>query len=264
MNEHRSPAPQDTPQLTGWRRFASPALCYRLAGHFIRPCTKRAIVLTLAGLYLGFFVAPTDAVQGEVYRIIFIHVPTAWMSMFIYLIMAFWAVVGLVMKTRVSFMLMRALAPTGAIFCFLALWTGALWGRPTWGSYWVWDARLTSQLLLMFLYLGFIALTHSIEDLRRADFAGAILALVGALNVPVIYFSVKWWSTLHQGASVSLSKAPSMATTMLVAMLLVALAAWAYTIAVSMVRLRHIILMRERRSTWVRALLDAQEQKETA
>lgn len=241
--------------LSGWRRFASPALCYGLAGKFIIPCAVLAAVLALAGLYMGFFVAPTDVTQGEVYRVIFIHVPTAWMSMFIYLVMAFWATVGLVMKTRVSFMLMRALAPTGAIFCFLALWTGALWGRPTWGTYWVWDARLTSQLLLMFLYLGFIALVNSIEDVRRADLAGAILAIVGALNVPIIYFSVKWWSTLHQGASVSLTKAPSMATTMLIAMLLVALAAWAYTIAVAMARLRGIILERERRSTWVATLL---------
>ena len=137
---------------------------------------------------------------------------------------------------------------------FIALWSGALWGRPTWGAYWVWDARLTSELILLFLYLGFIALQAAIDDPRRADRAGAVLALVGAVNVPIIYFSVKWWNTLHQGASVSLTKAPSMATTMLTGMLLMALGFWMYSIAVTLVRVRSIILERERRSDWVRDL----------
>ena len=161
-------------------RFASPQYFYPLAGKLAPWFAALAVVLTLVGLWLGFFVAPTDATQGEVYRVIFIHVPAAWMSMFIYLVMAFWSAVGLVMNTRLSFVMSQALAPTGAIFCFLALWTGALWGKPTWGAYWVWDARLTSQLLLLFLYFGFIALTRAIEDPRRADRAGAIIALVGA------------------------------------------------------------------------------------
>src|SRR5690606_3646352 len=138
-------------------RFAAPQVFYPLAGRIAPWCAAIAAVLTLAGLWLGFFVAPTDATQGEVYRVIFIHVPAAWMSMFIYLVMAFWSAVGLVMNTRLSFILSQALAPTGAMFCFVALWTGALWGKPTWGAYWVWDARLTSQLLLRFLCLGVIA-----------------------------------------------------------------------------------------------------------
>lgn len=248
-------------QGKGFFRFSAPPVFYPLAGKLAPWFAGIAAVLTVVGLFIGFFVAPTDFQQGEVYRVIFIHVPAAWMSMFIYLIMAFWAAVGLVMNTRLSFMMTQALAPTGAIFCFLALWTGALWGKPTWGTYWVWDARLTSQLLLLFLYLGFIALTSAIEDSRRADRAGAIIALVGAINVPIIYFSVQWWNTLHQGASVSLTQAPSMATTMLWGMLIMAIAAWAYTIAIALWRVRSIILERERHTDWVRGELDAQESR---
>lgn len=244
-----------------WLRYAAPQLFYPLAGALAPWFAAMAALLTIAGLWLGFFVAPTDAQQGEVYRVIFIHVPAAWMSMFVYLIMAFWSFVGLVMNTRLSFMMARALAPTGAMFCVVALVTGSLWGKPTWGTYWVWDARLTSQLLLLFLYLGFIALTHAIEDARRADRAGAIIALVGAVNVPIIYFSVQWWNTLHQGASVSLTKAPTMAATMLAGMLVMALASWAYTIAVALWRVRPLILERERHTEWVTAELAALEGK---
>ncbi|QTQ36921.1 Heme exporter protein C [Aromatoleum petrolei] len=242
-------------------RFAAPQMFYPLAGKLAPWFAGISAVLAAAGLWLGFFVAPTDAVQGDVYRVIYIHVAAAWMSMFVYLVMAFWSFVGLVMNTRLSFIMSQALAPTGAMFCFVALWTGALWGKPTWGAYWVWDARLTSQLLLLFLYLGFMALTRAIEDPRRADKAGAIIALVGAVNVPIIYFSVKWWNTLHQGASVSLNKAPSMATTMLTGMLVMALAAWAYTIAVTLWRVRSLILERERHTDWVAAELNALEGK---
>ena len=174
------------------------------------------MVLAIAGLWLGFFVAPTDAQQGEGYRIIFVHVPASWMAMFIYCVMAFWAArrAGL-QRAASSRMMASALAPTGALFALLSLWTGALWGKPMWGTWWVWDARLTSTLILFFLYLGFIALQAAIDDPRRADKAGAILALVGVVNVPIIYFSVQWWNTLHQGASVSVTKSPSMAQTML-------------------------------------------------
>ena len=209
-----------------------------------------ALILTVVGLYIGFFVAPTDSTQGESYRIIFIHVPAAWMSMVIYLAMAGWAAVGLIMNTRLSFMMAQALAPTGAMFTFVALWTGAFWGRPTWGTWWVWDARLTSELILLFLYVGYMSLNAAIEDSRRADRAGALLAIVGSINVPIIYFSVKWWNTLHQGASVSLTKAPSMAKTMLLAMLIMTFAFWAYAIAVSLVRLRCIVGEREQQALW--------------
>jgi heme exporter protein C len=153
--------------------------------------------------------------------------------------------VGLAFNTRLSFMMARALAPTGALFTFIALWSGALWGKPTWGTYWVWDARLTSELILLFLYLGYMALQAAIDDTRRADRASALLAIVGAVNVPIIYYSVQWWNTLHQGASVSLTRAPSMAMTMLTGMLLMALACWLYSIAVALVRVRCIIRERE-------------------
>ncbi len=228
-----------------WFWYASPQTFFPLAGRIASVCWVLAVLLAAAGLYVGFFVAPTDAQQGEVYRIIFIHVPAAWMSMFLYLVMAFWAAIGLAFNTRLSGMMASAIAPTGALFAFLALWTGSLWGRPTWGTYWVWDARLTSELILLFLYLGFMALKAAIDDPRRADRAGAVLAIVGAVNVPIIYFSVQWWNTLHQGASVSLTRAPSMASTMLTGMLLMALAFWAYSIAASLTRVRCIIRERE-------------------
>jgi len=173
------------------------------------------------------------------------------MSMFIYLVMAFWAGLGLALNTRVSSMMAQALAPTGALMAALSLWTGALWGKPMWGAWWVWDARLTSELILFFLYLGFMALQAAIDDPRRADKAGAILALVGVVNIPIIYFSVKWWNTLHQGSSVNLAKS-SMATTMLWGMLLMALAFWMYSIAVALMRVRAIILERERHTEWVK------------
>ena len=234
--------------------FASPQTFYPLAGKLVPWFAALAVILTLVGLYIAFFVAPTDATQGESYRIIFIHVPAAWMSMFLYVVMAFWAAVGLAFNTRLSSMMATAIAPTGALMTFLALWTGALWGRPTWGAYGVWDARLTSELILLFLYLGFIALQAAIDDPRRADKAGAVLAIVGVINVPIIYFSVKWWNTLHQGASVSV-KGSSMATTMLVGMLIMALAYWMYAIAAVLIRVRTIILERERRADWVRELV---------
>jgi heme exporter protein C len=236
----------------GLWRFAAPNLFYPLAGKMIPWFAAAATALCALGLYVAFFVAPTDAQQGESYRIIFIHVPAAWMSMFLYLVMAFWAAVGLAFNTRLSSMMATAIAPTGAIMTFIALWSGALWGRPTWGTYWVWDARLTSELILLFLYLGFIALQAAIDDPRRADKAGAVLALVGVVNVPIIYFSVKWWNTLHQGASVSLTKAPTMATTMLSGMLVMALGFWMYSIAITLARVRAIILERERRSDWIK------------
>ncbi len=234
-----------------WSYYASPQTFYPLAGAMIPWFAAAAAILCAWGLYVGFFVAPTDATQGESYRVIFIHVAAAWMSMFLYVVMAFWAIVGLVLNTRLAAMMSSAIAPTGALFTFLALWTGSLWGKPTWGTWWVWDARLTSELILLFLYIGFIALQAAIEDPRRADRAGAVLAIVGVINVPVIYFSVQWWNTLHQGASVSITRAPSMAATMFLGMILMALGFWMYSIAVILSRARSIVLERERRTDWV-------------
>ena len=234
-----------------WLQYASPQRLYALAGRIYPLAFGLAAVLTAVGLYLGFWLAPADFQQGQAYRIIFVHVPASWMSMLIYVAMAFWAWLGLSFKTRVSGMMTQALAPTGALCCFLSLWTGALWGKPMWGAWWVWDARLTSELILLFLYLGYIALTRAIDDPRRADRAGAVVALVGVVNVPIIYFSVKWWNTLHQGASVSLTKSPSMAAIMLWAMLVMTLAFWAYAVGMAFYRVRQTILEREQDAAWV-------------
>lgn len=241
-------------RLMNWFKFSSPATFYPLAGKLILFFWGLTAIFGIAGLWVSFFVAPVDAVQGDGYRIIFVHVPASWMSMVIYIMMAIWAGLGLVFNTRLSAMMAQALAPTGALMAFLSLWTGAFWGKPMWGAWWVWDARLTSELILLFLYLGFMALQASIDDRRRADKAGAILALVGVVNVPIIYFSVKWWNTLHQGASVSVSKSPSMAYTMLWGMLLMALCFWMYSIAIALMRVRTIILERESHADWAREL----------
>jgi heme exporter protein C len=235
-----------------WFYFAAPQRFYRLAGLAVPWCAGVAVLLTLYGLYLGLGVAPKDFQQGDSYRIIFIHVPAAWTAMVMYLAMAFWAAIGLVFNARLAAMLAQAIAPTGALMAFLALWTGALWGKPTWGTWWVWDARLTSTLILLFLYIGCMSLRAAIDDERRADRASAVLAIVGAVNVPIIYFSVKWWNTLHQGASVSITQAPTMAAVMLQGMLLMALAVWAYCFAVVFMRVRLIILERERGAAWTR------------
>ena len=232
-------------------KYAAPASFYPLAGK-LRPwfLAISAILVTVA-LYQGFVVAPTDAQQGESYRILYIHVATASLSMFLYLIMAGYCALGLIFNTRLSAMMAQAIAPTGAWFTFIALVSGSLWGKPTWGTYWVWDARITSELILLFLYLGYIALTQAIDDARRADRAGALLALVGVINIPIIYFSVRWWNTLHQGASITVTGAPKMAQAMLLALLFMTIACWTNAFAVILKRVRCIILERERDSAWV-------------
>ncbi len=231
--------------------FAAPSKFYGLCNWITPWLWAAALLLAAAGLYIGFFAAPTDATQGDAYRIIFIHVPAAWMSMLLYLVMALWAGVGWAFNARLASMVARAIAPTGAMFTFLALWTGAFWGKPTWGTWWAWDARLTTELILLFLYLGYIALVNAIDDTRRADQAGALLALVGSINVPIIYFSVQWWNTLHQGATISATAAPKMASTMLMAMLLMTLACWAYAFAVVFTRTCAVIIERESQAAWV-------------
>ncbi len=235
-----------------WFKYAAPQRFYALTGTLIPYCVAIAVIATIIGLTIGLLIAPSDHQQGESYRIIFIHVPAAWMSMIIYLAVAFWAAIGLIFNARLASMFALALAPTGALMTFIALWTGSLWGKPTWGTYWVWDARLTSELILLFLYLGFLSLHASIEDTRKADRSAAVLAIVGVVNIPIIYFSVKWWNTLHQGASVSLTKAPTMATQMLTGMLIMTVAFWAYSFALSFYRCRTLILERERHTAWAK------------
>lgn len=240
-----------------WMQFSSPRNFYFLAGRLAPWFGGAAALLALIGLYIGFFVAPPDYQQGDSYRIMFIHVPAAWMSMFIYLLMAGYAFINVVWRIKMADVMARSLAPTGAMFTFLALWTGALWGRPTWGTYWVWDARLTSELLLLFLYIGYLGLHNAIEDRERAARAASLLAMVGVVNVPIIYFSVQWWNTLHQGASITVTGAPTMAWSMFSALIAMALASWMYTIAVVLVRAQAETLKRERFSTWVQEVVGA-------
>jgi heme exporter protein C len=234
-----------------WTRFASPRTFDRLARRTIPFFACVAALCTAAGLWIGLAVAPTDAVQGEVYRIMFVHVPAAWMSMFIYLVMASWCAVDLVLGVRTAAVLARALAPTGALFTAIALATGSIWGRPTWGTWWVWDARLTSELILLFLYFGFLALHASIDDVRRADKACAILAIVGSVNIPIIYFSVQWWYTLHQGPSLGFGSGVAMTRSMVAGLLVTTAGFWAYTITIALARAREIAHARETATRWL-------------
>jgi heme exporter protein C len=237
-----------TIQKTGfnWLKYSSPKTFYPIAGKLIPWFGWSALIVTLYGLYIGLLVAPTDFQQHDAYRIIFVHVPAAWFSMFLYVLMAFYATLGLALNAKLSYMMAKAIAPTGAMFTFLALVTGSLWGKPTWGAWWVWDARLTSELILLFLYIGYFSLQAAIDDKNRADKASAILAIVGVVNVPIIYFSVKWWNTLHQGSSISMTKSPSMAAVMLQGMLIMAIGFWLYCLAVILKRVRCEIDERER------------------
>lgn len=224
--------------IAGCLRYAAPQAFHALAGRLVPWFAAAAVLFALAGLYVAFLVAPTDPKQGEVFRIVFVHVPAAAMSLFLYVVMALWAAAGLALNTRLAFMMTQALAPTGALFTFLALWTGAIWGKPAWGTWWVWDARMVSELALLVLYLGIIGLNAAIDDVRRADRAGAVLALLGTVNVPVIYYTV-----------------PSLSAGVLAGTLLMAGAFWAYSNAVALARVRCEILEREQESRW--AELDA-------
>jgi len=237
-----------------FHQYASPKVFYDLAGRLIPWLAAVTAVLFTVGLYQGLFVAPPDYQQGESVRIMFVHVPAAWMSMFIYVVMATAGAIGLTWNMRLADMAATAAAPIGASFTFLALVTGSLWGKPMWGTWWAWDARLTSELILLFLYLGFMALQAAIDDPRRASRAGALLLLVGVVNIPVIHFSVQWWNTLHQPASVSaINKigAPAIHPSLLVPLLVMALAFTLFFVTVHLVRLRAEILHRERYTSWV-------------
>lgn len=213
------------------------------------------LVLFLAGLFWGLVLAPADYQQGESYRIMFIHVPAAWMSLFVYVVMAVTGMIGLVWRIKVAEIVAAHCAPLGASFTFLALTSGMLWGKPMWGAYWVWDARLTSELILLFLYLGIIALQAAIEDRRTAARASAVLALVGLVDIPIIHYSVVWWNTLHQGPTVTKFNAPSIDFSMLLPLLIMAVAFMLYFVTVLLLRVRNELLLRERDSHWVRELV---------
>jgi len=237
-----------------FHKLGSPPHFYRIAGKWIPWLTALFLMLLLAGLYGGLIVAPADYQQGDSYRIIFVHVPSAWMSLFIYVVMAFCGGIVIVWRMKLAEVVLISSAPIGASFTFLALITGSLWGKPMWGTYWVWDARLTSELILLFLYLGIIGLHNAIDDKRVAARAVAILALVGVVNIPVIHFSVEWWNSLHQGPTVTKLDKPSIHYSMLIPLLLMALAFQVYYVLALFQKCRAELLQRERNSRWVEEL----------
>ena len=239
-----------------FHKMASPRYFYSLAGRLIPWLGAACLLFMLAGLYYGLIVAPPDYQQGDSYRIMFIHVPAAWMSMFVYVVMAGAGLIGLVWHIKLAEMIAISSATIGASFTFLALVTGSIWGKPMWGTWWVWDARLTSELILLFLYLGVIALYNAVDDKRTAARATAILALVGVVNIPIIHFSVEWWNTLHQGSTVTKLGAPSIDISMLIPLLLMAVAFKLYYALVVLMRARCEVLERERNTQWVRELAE--------
>lgn len=227
---------------------------YQTAGRLEPWAAWVASVLIAVGLVYGLAVAPSDYQQGDGYRIIFVHVPAAWMSLFIYMCMASAGATALVWRLKIAEVVAVASAPIGASFTALCLVTGMLWGKPMWGAYWVWDARLTSELVLLFLYLGFIALHESIDDRRAAARAASVLAIIGVVNIPIIHFSVEWWNTLHQGASVSKLDAPSIHASMLLPLLATTAGFMVFFLAVLLRRCRCEILRREAGAPWVKSL----------
>lgn len=238
-----------------FHKLASPRHFYRISGRLIPWLAWLTGILLVAGLYLGLFVAPPDYQQGQSYRIIFVHVPSAWMSLFIYTFMAVLGAIYLIWNIKLADVMARSSAVLGAAFTFLALATGSLWGKPMWGAWWVWDARLTSELILLFLYLGYVALVTAIEDTRTAARAGAVLILVGVVNIPIIHYSVEWWNTLHQGPTVTKLDKPSIHLSMLIPLLLMAGAFQLYYFTVVLMRARVEVMERERKSDWVRGEL---------
>ncbi|MFZ9995005.1 MAG: heme ABC transporter permease CcmC [Steroidobacteraceae bacterium] len=242
----------------GWawfHRFGSPPHLYRLAGTLTPWFAWPAAILIVGALYLGLFVAPPDYQQGDGFRIIYVHAPSAWLAVMIYAVMAIAAGVGLIWRMKVAHAVAVSCAGVGAWFTAVSLVTGMLWGKPMWGTYWVWDPRLTAQLVLLFLFLGYMGLRSGIEDLGRADRASAVLALVGVINLPIIRYSVEWWNSIHQAPSVMKMDQPSMPMEMLAPLLMMLLGFSLYFGAVLLVRVRAEILRRERSAAWIREVL---------
>ena len=237
-------------------RLGAPKRFYGLARGIGRWCGWASLLVGMAGLYYSLFASPADYQQGESVRIMYVHVPAAWLSMLAYMVIAAASVVTLVWRIKVADILAGASARIGAWFTFLALITGSLWGKPMWGTWWIWDARLTSELILLFLYLGYIGLRSAIEERETAARAAAVLALVGVINIPIIHYSVEWWNTLHQGATVTKFDKPSIDWSMLRPLLLMALAYTLFYVHILLRWARIELLERERDSQWVRELLE--------
>jgi heme exporter protein C len=237
---------------TWFHRLASPPYAYRLAGRLHPWLLWAALLLLLAGTYGGLVLAPPDYQQKDAFRIIYVHVPSASLSLMTYTLMAVSAAVGIIWRIKLAHALAASCAPIGASFTALALATGSIWGKPMWGTWWAWDPRLTSELILLFLYIGYMGLRASFDDIARADRAAAVLAVVGIVNVPIIHYSVVWWNSLHQGATIMKFGAPSIAPSMLTPLLVMLLGFTLYLAAILCRRLQAEILLRERGSIWLK------------
>jgi len=241
-----------------WQWFyqmSSPKWFYQISGKLLPWLWGISLLLLTAGLYQGLYNSVIDYQQGSTVRIMYLHVPTAFASMIFYMVMATTAAIGYIWRIKLAHMAAISAAPIGAAMTVLALVTGSLWGKPIWGTWWVWDARLTSELILLFLYLGFISLHQAFEDREVGDRAAGVLAMVGVVNIPIIHFSVQWWNTLHQGATISKFEKPSMDPSMLIALLLMIFAVLLFCTAVMMYRMRNEILSREHSKSWVREVV---------
>ena len=243
-----------------WFKYAAPSTFYPLAGKMIPFFGWFALIFIVVGLYWGFFETPellSD--QKQYYRILYVHVGAAWMSMWLYVVLVIWALIGLVFNTRLSYMMAAAIAPTGALFTFLTLWTGAFWGKTSWGTYWDWDPRMTTELILLFLYIGYMALQSAIEDTRRSDKASALLAVVGLVLIPVIFWSVNCpdpnqCAALHQQSSMK-----HVESNIRIAWLVTAIGFWMFAFMVTLMRVRNIILERDQYTNWVQKLLEVKQ-----
>ena len=238
-----------------FHRLGSPPWFYRVSGKLIPWFTVACVALLAYGLYGGLVLAPADYQQGDSFRIIYIHVPAAILSMFVYVVMAIAGAISLIWRMKMADIVLISSAPIGAVFTAIALATGSLWGKPMWGTWWTWDARLTSELLLLFLYLGIIALHNAVEDRQSAGRAVAVLSLVGVVNIPIIHYSVVWWNTLHQGATIMRLDGPAIDESMRWPLFAMIGAFYLYYFIILMIRARGEILNREARSRWVRELV---------
>ena len=238
---------------TWFHKWGSPKWFYEMSGRWLPWLSIAAVLLTVAGLVWGLAFAPPDYQQGNSFRIIYIHVPAAFLAQSIYVTLAVAGLVGLVWKMKLADVALQQAAPIGAWMTAIALLTGAIWGKPTWGTYWVWDARLTSMLILLFLYFGVIALGNAISNRDSAAKACAVLAIVGVVNIPIIKYSVEWWNSLHQTATFKVTEKPAMPVEMWLPLLLAVLGFYCFFGAVLLYRRRLEVLKRESRSSWVKA-----------
>ena len=237
-------------------QLASPRWFYDITGMLLPWFSIATFILIVTGLIWGLVFAPADYQQGNSFRIIYIHVPTAILAQSCYMLMALAGAIGLIWKIKVAHVIAKSAAPIGASMALLALITGAIWGKPTWGAWWVWDARLTSMLVLFFLYLGVIALTSAFEYVASGDKAAAVLALVGVVNIPIIKYSVEWWNTLHQGSTFKVTEKPAMPSEMWIPLLIMIIGFYCFFAVMLMNRARTEVLRREKKSDWVKRIIE--------